>query len=184
MTLFIYLIILTVFLLFVFMFMWSTYNSFVRQKYRVMNEYSNIDVQLKRRSSLLQNLADVVKAYAKHEKETFTEVAQARAAVETSKNATDFAQADTMVNQSALSLFGVVERYPDLKASENYQNLQREFQRTEDTIAVYREEYNKAVLQFNTIIHTFPNVLVATVFNFQSAYFFQANQGNDSKVSI
>jgi LemA protein len=77
-----------------------------------------------------------------------------------------------------------VEQYPELKASENFQNVQSELKRTEDIIAVYREEYNKAVLQFNTLIQTFPNVLVATIFAFRPYMFFQASMSPDNKLSV
>jgi LemA protein len=184
MTLFSYLLIVSCLLILFFMYMWSTYNSFVRQINRVKNEYSNIDIQIKRRSSLLQNLADMVKAYAKHEQSTFENVAKARSAVEESSNANDYARAQTLIDETVRSLYVVVENYPELKANENFQSLQKELTRTEDIVAVYREEYNKAVLQYNTLIQIFPNVIIATVFNFKSSEYFEASKVQDNKVTI
>jgi LemA protein len=184
MTLFSYLIIISALLIFFFLYLWATYNSFIRQQNRVMSEYSNIDIQLKRRSSLLQNLADLVKAYAKHEESTYENVAKARSAIEESTNASDFAKAENIMEQTVKSLYVVVENYPELKASDNFQSLQNELKRTEDVIAIYREEYNKATLQFNTLIQTFPNVICAAMFGFKSISFFQASSAADYKVII
>jgi LemA protein len=184
MSLFSYLTIFSSLLVILFIYNWLTYNSFIRQLNRVKLEYSNIDIQLKRRSSLLQNLVDIVKAYAKHEESTFADVARARSAIDHSKNATDFAKAENLLTQTANSLYAVVENYPELKANENFQSLQNELKRTEDIIAIYREEYNKAVLQYNTLIQTFPNVLAATIFNFNIALFFQASDVTENKLNI
>ncbi len=184
MTLFSYLILGSAVLVVLFIYILLTYNSVIRQIYRVKQEYSNIDIQLKKRSSLLQNLVDIVKTYAKHEKQTFEDIAKARSMVDISKNVTDSARAENLLSQTYRSLYVVVESYPELKANENFQNLHNEFKRTEDSIAIYREEYNKAVLQYNTLIQTFPNLLVTTLFNFQPSPFFEAKNTDDNKITI
>lgn len=165
--------VVTVVLGILFFYAWFTFNSMVRSKNSVAADYSDIDIQLKRRSSLIGNLVDTVKAYAKHEQNTFENIAKARAALDTSKTVKDAAQADNMLTHSLRSLFAVVENYPTLQANQNFKNLQDNIRHTEDLIAQYREEYNKSVLRFNNKILTFPNLYIASLFGFQKEEYFQ-----------
>lgn len=102
------------------LYLWSAYNTFITKRNAVKTDFSDIDIQVKRRASLIENLANLVKDYAKHEKETFEGVAKARSALDTSKTAADKAQADNMFTSTLRSLFAVSEKYPQLQASRNY----------------------------------------------------------------
>lgn len=184
MTSFTVLVILSAILLILFLYAWGLYNSFVKSRLQVQTDYSDIDIQIKRRASLIQNLADMVKGYAKHEKGTFEEVAKARSAVDNSKTAKESAKADNMLGETLRSLFAVVEAYPKLQASQNFQSLQNELKETEDLIARYREEYNRSVKDYNTKISVFPNFLFASIFQFQPAQLFQASDTADNRIEI
>lgn len=184
MTVFTFLLSLSAVLFVLLLYFWSAYNSFVKKHNQVLTDFSDIDIQIKRRASLIQNLADIVKAYAKHEKGTFEEVAKARSAADTSSSAKESAEANNMLSQTLKSLFAVVENYPKLQANENFQDLQNQLRGTEDLIAEYREEYNKTVLNYNTSIQTFPNLFAASLFNFKPAQLFAAADSADNKVEI
>ena len=163
----------SVILFFVLLYIWSKYNLFIKKRNQVKTDYSDIDIQLKRRASLIEQLANMVRGYAKHEKETFENVAKARSALDTSKTASDAAQAENMLAQTLRSLFAVVENYPKLQASENYKTLRDDLKETENLIAGYREEYNRSVQNYNNTIQIFPNLLVAALFQFQEKELFQ-----------
>lgn len=167
-----------------FLWLWATYNSFVKQQNQVKTDFSDIDIQVKRRSSLIQNLADMVKGYAKHEKETFSDVAKARSAVDNSQGAKDSAVAENMLSTTLRSLFAVVEAYPELQASKNFQGLQDELKETENLIATYREQYNLSVQKYNTMIQTFPNLFASSLFRFSPAELFQASSTPDNKIAL
>ncbi|OGJ15677.1 MAG: hypothetical protein A2632_00635 [Candidatus Pacebacteria bacterium RIFCSPHIGHO2_01_FULL_46_16] len=152
----------------------TTYNGLIRLRNRVKTDFSDVDVQLHRRSSIIQSLVELVKTYAKHEKDTFTDVAKARAALDTSVTAGAKAKADNMLTETLRSLMMVTEAYPELKANKNFQELHRDLLAAENMIARYREEYNKTVERFNNTIQTFPNLLVASLFVFESQSLFQA----------
>lgn len=156
------------------LYIWSTYNAMIRKRNQVKTDFADIDVQLKRRASLIERLVDIVKEYSTHEKETFTQVAQARSHLDTSRTAGEHAKADNMLTATLRSLFSVVENYPKLQASENYQGLRQDIKDTEDNIAGYREEYNRTVQQYNNLLQTFPNVFVATLFQFTPEELFQS----------
>lgn len=156
------------------LYVWSTYNAMIRKRNQVKTDFADIDVQLKRRASLVERLVDIVKEYSTHEKNTFTQVAQARSALDTSHTAGEHAKADNMLTATLRSLFSVVENYPKLQASENYQGLRQDIKETEDNIAGYREEYNRTVQQYNNLLQTFPNILVATLFQFTPEELFQS----------
>ncbi|PIY80684.1 MAG: hypothetical protein COY80_01760 [Candidatus Pacebacteria bacterium CG_4_10_14_0_8_um_filter_42_14] len=156
----------------------ATYNSLIRLRNRVKTDFSDVDIQLHRRSSIIQSLVELVKEYAKHEKETFTGVAKARAALDNSKTAGEKAQADNMLTDTLRSLMMVTEAYQELKADKNFQELHRDLLSTENMIAKYREEYNRTVERFNNMIQTFPNLLVAGLFAFNSEPLFQADSTN------
>lgn len=160
--------------LFVFiLFLWSTYNSFVTKRNQVKTDLSDVEIQVKRRASLVEQLVQLVKDYAEHEKETFEGVAKARSALDTSKSVKDTAKAENMLSSTLRSLFMVAERYPELKASQNFMSLRDDLKETENRIAGYREEYNRSVQHYNTAIQVFPNLFAAMIFNFQEEELFQ-----------
>lgn len=165
-------------------FLWSRYNAFIKGRNTVKTDYADIDVQLKRRASLIENLAEIVKSYAKHESSTFENVAKARSVVDQAHSAKAAARADNMLTQTLKSLFAVSEAYPKLRASENYQQLTSELENTENKIAEYRETYNQSVLDFNTMIQTFPNLLAAAVFGFKEEELYEVTQIDSQDVTL
>lgn len=154
----------------------AIYNSLVRSKVRVEEAWSDITVQLKRRVDLIPNLIETVKGYAKHEKGVFEEVTKARAAVTSAGSVGETAQADNMLTGALKSLFAVAEAYPDLKASDNFKELQAELVDTEDKIQAARRFYNAAVRDLNTKIQVFPTVIFAKMLGFSSREFFELEQ--------
>ena len=170
-------------LFFVLIYLWATYNTFIGARNGVKTDFADIDVQLRRRASLIENLAEIVREYAKHEKGTFTEVAAARSALNQA-GPKEAAKIDNMLTQALKSLFAVSEAYPKLQASTNYQRLQDDIKETEDNIAKYRETYNQTVLDFNTLIQTFPNLLVSSLFGFKDEELFQPTDGGRREIDI
>jgi len=169
--------VLTVWLLF-------TYNSLVTLRNRVREAWSQIDVQLKRRSSLIPNLVEAVKGYAKHEKGVLEEVTKARTALMGAKNPGDAAEADNMLTGALKSLFAVAENYPDLKASENFKHLQEELSDTETKVAASRQFYNTNVLDLNNNLETIPSAWVGQIFNFKKEEFFKATEEEKKGVEV
>jgi LemA protein len=159
----------------VLLFFWLTYNGLVTLKVRVEEAWSDITVQMKRRADLIPNLIETVKGYAAHEKGVFEEVTKARSAVmDASKQGPkEAAQAENMFEGALKSLFAVAENYPDLKANENFMQLQAELVDTEDKIQASRRFYNGGVRDLNTKIQQFPAVIVASMFGFKSKEFFE-----------
>jgi LemA protein len=155
------------------------YNSLVRSKIRTDEAWSDIDVQLKRRYNLIPNLMETVKGYAAHEKDVFEKVTNARAAAINARGLKEQGQAENMLSGALKSLFAVAEAYPDLKANQNFLELQRELTDTEDKIQAARRFYNGVVRDFNTAVQVFPNSLVAGMFNFKSREFFEL--GSDAE---
>lgn len=149
------------------------YNGLVRSKVRVDEAWSDITVQLKRRTDLIPNLVETVKGYAKHEKSVFEEVTKARTAIMGAQGVKDTAQADNMFEGALKSLFAVAEAYPDLKANENYKQLQEELVDTEDKIQASRRFYNGAVRDLNTKIQVFPTNIFAGMLGFSAREFFE-----------
>lgn len=160
------------------------YNGLVTAKNRIREAWSGIDVQLKRRSSLIPNLLESVKAYAKHEKEIFADVTKARAAMVGAKDPTESAKADNMLTGALKSLFAIAENYPDLKASENFKELQEELSDTETKVAASRQFYNSNVLDYNTKIKVFPNVILAGLFGFHEELFFKADEEERKDIKV
>lgn len=160
------------------------YNSLIRSKIRVKEAWSGIEVQLKRRSSLIPNLVETVKGYAKHEKSVFENVTKARSALIGAKNPQEAAQADNMLTGALKSLFAVAEAYPALRASENFNQLQQELSDTETKIAASRQFYNANVLDYNTKIKVFPNVLLAGPLGFKEEIFFEAEESSKKDVKV
>ena len=137
------------------------YNRIIRLENRIDNSWAQIDVQLKRRADLIPNLMETVKGYMKHEKTVMENVTKARSAIMTAKTPQENIDADNMLTGALKSLFAVSENYPDLKANQNFLNLQDELTHTEDKIAYSRQHYNDSILMFNNIIETFPGFIFA-----------------------
>ena len=175
---------LSVILSLILVYLWLAYNSFIVSRNQVKVDFADIDVQLKRRASLIENLVAIVKEYAKHEKDTFVEVAKARSALDKPHGPGDVAHIDNMLTSALRSLFAVSEQYPDLKASTNFQRLQDELKDTEDRIAHFREEYNESVKNYNTKIQVFPNVLVASLFGFNEEEMFTSTPSDRESVAV
>lgn len=154
----------------------AMYNGLIRLKNRVDEAWSDIDVQLKRRYDLIPNLISTVKGYAAHEKEVFEKVTEARANALNAGNMADKSQAENMLSGALKSLFAVTEAYPDLKANQNFLELQRELTDTEDKIMASRRFYNGNVRDFNTKIEVFPTNILAGMLNFTIRDFFQAEE--------
>ena len=165
-------------------FVWMVYNNLVTLKMRIKEAWSGIDVQLKRRSDLIPNLVETVKGYAKHEKEVFQNVTEARSALMSSKTPHDKAEANNQLTGALKSLFAIAEAYPELKASDNFKDLQRQLEDTEDKVAYSRQFYNQNVLDYNTKIALFPHVIIANAFNFKAEEFFEANEEERKKVDV
>lgn len=161
-----------------------TYNSLVTLRNRVREAWSQIDVQLKRRSSLIPNLVEAVKGYAKHEKGVFEEVTKARSAMIGAKNPGQAAAANDMLTGALKSLFAVAEAYPELKASENFKQLQEEISDTETKVAASRQFYNANVLDLNNTIETFPTALIAGMFGFVKEEFFKATEQEKKDIEV
>src|SRR3989338_2960995 len=162
----------------------ATYNGFIVLKTRIQEAFSGIDVQLKRRADLIPNLVETVKGYAKHERGVFNEVTKARSALMTAKTPVEKAEANNMLTGALKSLFAVAEAYPDLKASDNFKDLQRQLEDTEDKIAYSRQFYNSNVLEFNTRVKTFPSNMIANMFAFKEEEFFEAGEEERKKVNV
>ena len=153
----------------------AMYNSLVQLRVRVEEAWSDITVQLKRRADLIPNLVETVKGYASHEREVFERVTEARSAVvnATAEGHEATAKAENMFEGALKSLFAVAEAYPDLKANENFLQLQNELVDTEDKIQASRRFYNGGVRDLNTKIEMFPSNIVARMFNFVKKEFFE-----------
>ncbi len=157
------------------LFVWFTYNGLVTLNVRVQEAWSDITVQLKRRADLIPNLIEAVKGYAAHEKKVFQDVTEARSNVlnATTKGPKETAAAENQFEAALKSLFAVSEAYPQLRASENFQQLQAELVDTEDKIQASRRFYNAGVRDLNTKIQQFPANIVASIFKFVSKEFFE-----------
>src|SRR5256885_5410405 len=144
----------------------GAFNGLVKLRNRVDNAWAQIDVQLKRRYDLIPNLVETVKGYAAHERQTLEAVIQARNMAMSATGPAQQAQAENMISGALKSLFALSEAYPDLKANQNFLNLQEELTGTEGRIAYARQLYNDTVQRYNTKIQTFPSVLIAGSFHF------------------
>ncbi len=160
------------------LFVWIaiTFNSLISLLNRTKEAWSDIDVQLKRKYSLIPDLIDIVKGYAKHEKTLFEEISNARAQAMNAKTITDKESADSTVSLNLKGLLAIAENYPSLRASENFAKLQDQLTETENTVAFARRYYNGNVRDLNTKIETFPNNLIAALFHFQKMEFFELDK--------
>jgi LemA protein len=149
------------------------YNRLVGLRNRTDNAWSQVDVQLRRRYDLIPNLVETVKGYAAHEAETFQAVVEARAAAQAADTVEEQAQAEGLLGSMLRKLFALAEDYPELRASENFQQLQADLSETEDKIAVARQIYNDSVLSYNNAVQMIPTSLVAAVTGFRVRQFFE-----------
>ena len=170
---FVYVLIILIILAGIISYTISIYNDLVTKRNQVKSSWSKIDVQLKRRTDLIPNLVEIVKGYAQHEKETFSQVSQARASLMNARNIDDIQKSNSQLSRSLVNLFAIAERYPELKANTNFLNLQGQIQESEDKIAIYRERFNNFVLVYNNSCEQFPGNLVAQLFGFKTANFIE-----------
>ena len=160
------------------------FNRLVRGRNLVREGFSGIDVQLKRRSDLIPNLVETVKAYAAHERGLFTEIAEKRTAAMNASGVAGKAAAETDLQGSLRRLFAVAEGYPELKANQNFLALQTQIAELEDQLQMARRYYNGTVRDYNTSIQTFPDVLIAGPLGFREEHFFQADAGDTAAPQV
>jgi LemA protein len=151
----------------------ALYNRLVRLRNRTENAWSQVDVQLRRRYDLIPNLVETVKGYASHEQSTFEEVTRARTAAQQARTVEEQAGAENVLTAAIGRLFAVAEAYPQLRATENFQQLQAQLEETETKIAVSRQVYNDTVLTYDNAIETLPSSVVAGIFGFQPRPYFE-----------
>jgi len=164
----------------------EVYNGLIRARNKVSEAWSGIDIQLKRRADLIPNLIETVKGYAKHEKEVLEKVTEARTSLMQAKGPRNQAAANYLLTKTLKGLFAVAENYPQIKASDNFLNLQLQLGDTEDRIAYSRQYYNSSVLNYNTKIKTFPYVIFANALGFIKTEFFKTTKEEtpDTKASF
>lgn len=160
------------------------YNGLVRLKNQVENSWAQIDVQLKRRTDLIPNLIESVKGYMKHEKETLTELTKARTAFLSAGSVKEKAKASNMMSDTLKSLFAVAENYPNLKANENFLQLQEELSGTENKIAYARQNYNDMVMLFNTRIQQIPYNILAGMMSYGKKDLFEIQESERKNVKV
>jgi len=169
------LILLIVFAVIV-VFVVGIYNVLVNLRNRSENAWAQVDVQLRRRYDLIPNLVETVKGYAKHEKDTFQNVTEARSKAINAGTVKEQGDAENMLSGALKSLFAVVESYPDLKANQNFLMMQEELAGTEGKIAYARQFYNDSIMKFNTKQQVFPSNIIANMFNFQEKEYFEIEE--------
>ena len=152
------------------------YNRLVRFRNRAENAWAQVDVQLRRRYDLIPNLVETVKGYASHERATFEEVTKARTAAQEARTVPEQAQAENFLTAALGRLFAVAEDYPELRATENFQQLQSQLEDTEQKIAVSRQVYNDAVLTYDTALETVPTNIVGNLFSFEEKPYFEIEE--------
>ncbi|MER5488054.1 LemA family protein [Streptomyces sp. NPDC002812] len=161
-----------------------TYNGLVRRRNQVDNAWAQVDVQLTRRYDLIPNLVETVKAYAAHERGTFEAVVRAREAAVAASGPADKERAEAVLRTGLTGLLALAEAYPALRASGNFDSLQRELATAEDRAAYARQYYNDAVLAYNTSVASFPTLLVAGPLGFRARAFFAAAEGETGPVQV
>ena len=162
----------------------STYNGLVSLRNKKDDQWSQIDVQLKRRADLIPNLVEIVKGYAKHESETLEKVIEARNTYMTAKTPEEEMKASGEVTQALNKLLALSEAYPELKANENFLGLQKDVSDTEDKISYARQFYNDSVLSYNNKIELFPSSIIASMFHFEKEKFFEASAEERKNVQV
>ncbi len=160
------------------------YNRLVVLRNRIENAWSQIDVQLKRRADLIPNLVETVKGYAAHEKEVFQKVTEARSALLKAEGVREQGEANNMLTGALKTLFAVAENYPELKANQNFMQLQEELSGTESKIAYARQFYNDTVLKYDNMREKFPSNIVAGMFGFRDREYFAAEESAREPVEV
>ena len=159
----------------------GAYNGLVASRNRVKDQWSQIDVQLKKRADLIPNIVETVKVYAKHEKETLEDVVKARNALNTASTVEDEMKANNQITGALNKLFALSEAYPELKANENFMSLQRDLKDIEDKISYARQFYNDSVMTYNNKVQMFPTNIIANIFNFKESKFFEIENEKDKE---
>jgi LemA protein len=154
----------------------KSYNQLVSFSVRVDNGWAQVDVQLKKRFDLLPNLVETVKGYATHEKSTFEEVTKWRSAAMSSKTPEEAMENNAKLSHAIVNLFATAEQYPDLKANENFMNLQSQLQEIEGKIAMSRQFYNDTAMKYNEYVMQFPSNIVASIFKFSNKKYFEISE--------
>ena len=160
------------------------YNSIIRLRNQVKNSWAQIDVQLKRRNNLIPNLIETVKGYMKHERTVLENITKARTAILSAKTMNERAKASNMVSNALKSLFAVSENYPNLKANENFLQLQEELSGTESKIAYARQHYNDVVMEYNIKVQQFPANFFARMFSFKQEQLFKTEEAEKKPVKV
>ncbi len=162
----------------------ATYNQLVKGRNRVDNAWGQVDVQLGRRNDLIPNLVETVKGYASHERETLEQVIEARNRSQAAAGPAESAQAENFLTSALRQLFALAEAYPDLKAAENFRELQAQLAETENKIAIARQIYNDTVLTHNNRVQTIPSNIVASLTGFETRPYFDAPEGASEPPSV
>lgn len=161
-----------------------TYNRLVTLRNRINNAWSQIDVQLRRRYDLIPNLVETVKGYAAHEREVFEKVTEARSAAISAGSVGEQGKAENTLTQALRSVFAVSENYPELKASDNFKQLQEELAGTESKIAFARQAYNDSVLEYSNLRQAFPADIIANTFGFAPHEYFEMDAAAREPVKV
>ncbi len=175
---------LVIIVVLILLFIMSTYNGLVKLRNKVRDQFSQIDVQLKKRSDLIPNLVETVKGYSKHESETLEKVIQARNTYLSAGTPDEKMKSSGELSQAIGKLFALAESYPDLKANTNFLDLQSQLKDIEDKISYARQFYNDSVLMYNNKIEMFPSNLIAGMFNFTKESFFEASDEERKNVEV
>lgn len=170
------LIIVIVLVILLVLYVIGVYNKLVTARNKVNNQLSQIDVQLKRRADLIPNLVETVKGYAKHEKDTFKEVVEARNSALSATTIDEKVAADKELTGALNKLFALTEAYPELKANDNFMTLQNDLRDSEDKITYARQFYNDSAMSFNDLVGVFPSNIIAKLFGFKEFNFFNATE--------
>lgn len=154
----------------------SSYNNLVRLDENVNGKWAQVENQLKRRADLIPNLVETVKGYAKHEEDVFTKVTQARSGILNASTPEEYAKANSELDKALSQINVVVERYPELKANQNFTDLQYELAGTENRLAVARMDYNEVVRKYNSKVRRFPTNILASMFGFEQREYFEIDE--------
>ncbi len=156
----------------------GSYNKLVSFSVRVDNGWAQVDVQLKKRFDLIPNLVETVKGYAAHEKSTFEEVTKWRSAAMSAKSPEEAMESNAKLSRAIVNLFATAEQYPDLKANQNFQNLQSQLQDIESKIAISRQFYNDTAMRYNEYVMHFPSNIIASMFHFVQRKYFEIEEAD------
>ncbi len=178
------LIIVVIILVLLLLYVTGTYNALVSLRNKVKDQWSQIDVVLKNRNDLIPNIVETVKGYAKHEKETLNEVIEARSKMASANTPEDEMKAAGEVTQALGRLFALAESYPDLKANQNFMDLQNKLNEVEEKIRYARQFYNDSVLTYKNKLEMFPSNIVANMFGFKPEAFFEATEEERKNVQV